>query len=215
MGHVKSVTAVSGCQTKVKREEVFTRLSVCILLILLLMCELAMAVSLQFKHNRIQVHVDMRSKQANLQLDSCRSCFISSVEWLNVAACQQNCFRTWTLHIRDHNQVQLLLCARFPLTTGGPCPNLREEGDLPVAKTTAYLYKLICVGGIVLLCRECSWLGLRSHPYPLHASHPITMQTWCRLSSSKASRLFVQRHTAHGGKENHGRIIILCSQNVI
>lgn len=49
-------------------------------------------------------------------------------------------------------QVQLPLCAHFPLTAGVPCPNLREEGGLPAAKTTADLYKLICVGGIVL-CR--------------------------------------------------------------
>ena len=61
-------------------------------------------------------------------------------------------------------QVQLPPCAHFPLTAGVPRPNLREEGGLPVAKTTADLYKLACVGGTVL-CRECSWLGLRSRPY--------------------------------------------------
>lgn len=61
-------------------------------------------------------------------------------------------------------KVQPPPCAHFPLTAGVPCPNLREEGSLPVAKTTADLYKLIRVGGIVLR-RECSWLGLRSPPY--------------------------------------------------
>ena len=34
----------------------------------------------------------------------------------------------------------------FPLTARVPCPNLREEGGVPVAKTTADLYKLIRVG---------------------------------------------------------------------
>lgn len=61
-------------------------------------------------------------------------------------------------------QVQLPPCALFPLTTGVPCPNLSEYGGSPVAKTTADLYKLIRVGGIVL-CRECSWLGLRSRTH--------------------------------------------------
>lgn len=61
-------------------------------------------------------------------------------------------------------RVQLPPCAYFPLTAGVPCPNLREEGGLPVAKTTADLYKLVCVGGIEL-CRERSCLSLRSHPY--------------------------------------------------
>lgn len=61
-------------------------------------------------------------------------------------------------------RVQLPPCAYFPLTAGVPCPNLKEEGGLPVAKTTADLYKLVCVGGIEL-CRERSCLSLRSHPY--------------------------------------------------
>lgn len=60
--------------------------------------------------------------------------------------------------------VQLLPCAHFPLTTGVPCPYSKKEGGSPVARTTADLYKLVRVGGTVL-CRECSCLGFRSHPF--------------------------------------------------
>lgn len=70
MGLVKSVTAVSGHQTKVKWEEVDLSACVCshvcVLLILLMIYDFPMTVSLQFKHGGIQVHVDMRRcKQVN------------------------------------------------------------------------------------------------------------------------------------------------------
>lgn len=69
--------------------------------------------------------------------------------------------------------VQLAPCAHCPLTTGVPCPYSKKEGGSPVARTTADLYKLVRVGGTVL-CRECSCLGFRSHPFsaarPTHYS---------------------------------------------
>lgn len=81
---------------------------------------------------------------------------------------------------RDHMQARLPTCTRFPLTAGVPRPNLREEGGLPVAKTTADLYKLAHVGGTVLCTAgECSCRSRRSRPssvFFFHAPH-ITMQT--------------------------------------
>lgn len=78
-----------------------------------------------------------------------------------------NSFKTWTRRIKNHMQVQP---AHFPLTAEGPCPNLKEKGGLLVAKSTADLYKWMCVGGGALR-RGCSWKSLRSHPcssaYPM------------------------------------------------
>lgn len=72
MSLVKSITAVSGHQTKVKWEEVRVCMcvSVClclyVLVILLLICVFLMTASLQFKHSGSQVHEARRGcKQSN------------------------------------------------------------------------------------------------------------------------------------------------------
>lgn len=89
---------------------------------------------------------------------------------------------------RGRMQARLPPCARFALTAGVPRPNLREEVGLPVAKTTADLYKLAHVGGTVLCTAgECSCLNRRSRPRSVFFFFfftPCTLQ--CRQEAESA-----------------------------
>lgn len=112
-------------------------------------------------------------------------------------------------------QAWLPPCARFPLTARVPCPNLREEGGLPVVKTTADLYKLAHVGGTVsCTAGECSCLSRRSrhHSVFFHGPH-ITMQTRSWVSSSRTRHLICLRARRVWNCTEKSLILIFGSQN--
>lgn len=80
-----------------------------------------------------------------------------------------------------------------------------------MAKTTADLYKLMCVGGVVL-CGEYSWLGLRSRTHssacPRLNYNADKMPS--QLKQSKPSN--VSENTLHMGRAKENQCSILQSK---